>query len=72
MHQGLATAFTPHRLLFPDEVVKTSMLSRPTRAEVDGLRVFNRLLEDNRPQREAVAAILHQSPGSVPFIVYGP
>lgn len=71
MHQGLNTAFTESRVLFPD-AKDISKLRPPSRAEMSALRLTDRKIMENPPQLEAVAAILNRPPGSVPFVIFGP
>ncbi|KAI5120593.1 hypothetical protein M0805_008071 [Coniferiporia weirii] len=71
MHQGLNTAVTFRRILFP-RAEHITALRPPRQALVNDLRTIDRKIMDNPPQLEAVAAILYRLPGSVPFIVYGP
>lgn len=71
MHQTLADGYSPSRLLFPD----TEYLQGATRVLQDKIveiNPFNRPLGEDKEEIEAVAAILNQKPGSVPFVVFGP
>lgn len=71
MHHALSVAWNSGRLLFPSQTDGASLVG-PTEAATSRLRFFNRLLEDNPPQRLAVTGITMQPPGSVPFIIFGP
>lgn len=66
-HQAMDSVFAQARVLFPSEnqVPRTPYTS--TR-----LQLFNPLLATNPPQRQAVNAIMQQTPGSVPFVIFGP
>ncbi|KDQ10484.1 hypothetical protein BOTBODRAFT_58037 [Botryobasidium botryosum FD-172 SS1] len=71
MHQALDTAFHPDRILFPTAAhVRGSR--PPSEMQLGALTLVNRLIQTNPPQRQAVTAIMHQKPGSVPFVVFGP
>lgn len=71
MYHILKNSFDPKRLLFPGpEHIRNAQ--RPTAAQRQNLVLFNRLLADDDEQLGAVAAILNMTPGSVPFIVFGP
>ncbi|KAI0093452.1 P-loop containing nucleoside triphosphate hydrolase protein [Irpex rosettiformis] len=71
MHQGLTTAFTEARVLFP-AAGHIQNLRPPSATATGGLRLTDRKIEQNPPQLEAVAAILTRPEGSVPFVVFGP
>ena len=71
MYQAVFVAFNQERLLFPSKE-RIESLSQPTERAISGIRLFNRQLETNPLQKLAIASILAQTPGSVPFIVYGP
>ncbi|KAI0093451.1 P-loop containing nucleoside triphosphate hydrolase protein [Irpex rosettiformis] len=71
MHQGLNTAFTEARVLFPAEN-HLQNLSAPSAATMEQLKCTDRKIEQNQPQLEAVAAIVTRPEGSVPFVVFGP
>ncbi|KAI0344525.1 P-loop containing nucleoside triphosphate hydrolase protein [Trametopsis cervina] len=71
MHQGLNTAFTETRVLFPD-ANDIAHLPPPTPAMTQSLSLTDRKIEDNPPQLEAIAAIVNRPAGSVPFVVFGP
>ncbi|KAG8986627.1 hypothetical protein FRB94_002634 [Tulasnella sp. JGI-2019a] len=71
MHLALDIPFYPDRVLFPNESHLTAR-SPPDDLDIAKIEVFNPLLEENRPQMEAIAAILAQQEGSLPFIVFGP
>ena len=64
----------PRRLLFPS-VSDIKPKQHLSRAEVHDLKfrhLVNRRIRDDPQQLQAVVSILEQSPGSVPFVVYGP
>jgi helicase MOV-10 len=71
MHQGLNTAFKEDRVLFPASH-HTANLLLPSQADMDQLRLTDRKIEQNRPQVEAITAIVNRPAGSVPFVVFGP
>jgi helicase MOV-10 len=66
-HQAMDSAFDQARVLFPLQahVPRTPYARTP-------LQLFNPLLATNPPQLQAVNAIMHQKPGSVPFLIFGP
>ncbi|KAK2463831.1 hypothetical protein APHAL10511_004136 [Amanita phalloides] len=69
-HQAVMSPYKPMRLLFPNRIhIRNSPV---TRAEVDAVQAINRQIASNYEQLEAVAAILKQPPGSVPFVIFGP
>jgi helicase MOV-10 len=69
-HQALAMAFSPDRLLFPEE---DHILDRNYRLQADvRLRPYNRFIGNNPLQLQAVISIAYQQPGSLPFAVFGP
>ena len=66
-HQAMDSVFAQVRVLFPSE---NQMPRTPyTRTR---LQLVNPLLATNTPQCQAVNAIMHQTPGSVPFVIFGP
>ncbi|KAF8632154.1 hypothetical protein AX17_004896 [Amanita inopinata Kibby_2008] len=69
-HQAVTSPFKPMRLLFPEGRHVT--YTRVTEAEIQEVHPFNRDLGTNPQQLETVAAIMKQTPGSVPFIIFGP
>ena len=71
MHQALSVAWNPERILFPT-AEHTRGGHPPTQDEINGIRLFNKYLEGNPPQKLAVASILSQPAGSVPFVIFGP
>lgn len=71
MHQALAIAWNPERILFPSDNDVRDVYP-PTQDEIDNVRLFNRSLENNSSQKLAVTSILCQRPGSLPFIIFGP
>jgi helicase MOV-10 len=73
-HALTAALAPPRRLLFPS-VTDIKPMRRLSRAEIDNLKLrqlVNRRICDDGQQLQAVISILEQSPGSVPFIIYGP
>lgn len=71
MHQALSVAWNPERILFPSKENIPEGYP-PTQDEIDSIRLFNKYLEGNPPQKLAVASILSQPAGSVPFVIFGP
>ena len=71
MHQALDTNFTPNRVLFPDEL-RLGGGAPPNSSYIQSIRTIKREIETNEAQLLAVAAIVRQQPGSVPFVVFGP
>ncbi|KAF8320844.1 P-loop containing nucleoside triphosphate hydrolase protein [Clavulina sp. PMI_390] len=71
MHQALAVAWNPERILFPSER-DIEFSTAPTEEEISDVRLVNRYLESNPSQKLAVTSILNQPPGSIPFIIFGP
>ncbi len=71
MHYALVNKNDPARLLFPGPEHLTTA-GPVTSAMMEELSPLNRDIGRNREQLETVAAILNQSRGSVPFIVFGP
>lgn len=69
-HQAVVSTYKPMRLLFPEQVHINN--ERVTPAEVVAVNPINREMQSNYEQLEAVAAIVKQPPGSVPFIIFGP
>ncbi|KAG8853758.1 hypothetical protein FRB96_008013 [Tulasnella sp. 330] len=71
MHQALDAAYRAPRILFPtgQHVIDRN---RPTAVTMAAISLNNERIATNDGQLEAVAAILARSPGSVPFIVFGP
>ena len=65
-HQALETVFTPRRLFFPNQS------DVPVRTCYSQLRPFNMLVASNPAQLQAVASIVDQRPGAVPFVIFGP
>ena len=69
-HLAVISPYKPMRLLFPDKThIKNE---RVTPSEVVAINPINREMQSNYEQLEAVAAIVKQPPGSVPFIIFGP
>ncbi|KAG8853759.1 hypothetical protein FRB96_008014 [Tulasnella sp. 330] len=71
MHESLDGTYIGRRVLFPSQKQVINFV-RPTRSNMAAIIPINPLIATNPPQLEAVAAILSRSPGSVPFIVFGP
>jgi len=71
MHHALLNKWNPNRILFPSarDLVGTR---RVTLEQQRALTLYNRQLGEDEEQLETVAAIYHQRPGSVPFVVFGP
>jgi len=68
MHQGLTVSLSPPRVLFPE--INHAWTS-PVPPE-NKMTFVNRAIGENPEQAGAVAAILRQPPGSLPFIIFGP
>lgn len=68
-HQALDTAFVQDRLLLP-RIAKISMPPKPSADP--RIRCFNKNIETNTAQLQAVRSIIQQPPGSLPFVVFGP
>lgn len=71
MHQALGTAPSRSHILFPSPP-NIFNLRPPTEKQQRDIRCVDRKVGENPPQLQAVSAILHRPPGSVPFIVNGP
>ncbi|KZV99658.1 P-loop containing nucleoside triphosphate hydrolase protein [Exidia glandulosa HHB12029] len=71
MHFALDSTYSRGSVLFPrpDDF---SSARRPTESDLAAIRPGERKIAENPHQLEAVAAILRQSQGSPPFIVFGP
>ena len=69
-HQGLDTAFSPERLLFPAESAQT----RQVVPSVNDIRsnIYNRLIANNAAQLQAVASVSTLPAGSPVFVIFGP
>ncbi|KAF9487363.1 P-loop containing nucleoside triphosphate hydrolase protein [Pleurotus eryngii] len=65
-HLTMDTAFTSDRILFPGNTHLLPQLPDPS------LVFVNPLIGNNPAQRQAVASIVRQPPGSPPFVVFGP
>lgn len=65
-HQALVTAFTPERIFFP---IRPHIFAKPRNTPFS---LYNSNLANNAPQLDAMTSIVKSSPGSVPFIVFGP
>lgn len=71
MHQALDSTFSRGSVLFP-RIEDFDYAKRPSSAQLAAIRPGERKIAENEHQLEAVAAIMHQAPGSPPFIVFGP
>jgi hypothetical protein len=69
-HQAMDTAFSQDRVLFPLQA-HLPRRHHPTPTDAR-LRLFNPLIGTNAPQLQAVTSIVHQAPGAVPFVIFGP
>ena len=69
-HQALDADFLQDRILFP-EIIHLPQRQVRSIAKTH-LNLFNPLIANNEPQRQAILSILSLDPGSVPFIVFGP
>lgn len=69
MHQAVGFSPSSNRMLFPNIFpIRTA----GPRLYASELRLFNRNVETNPPQLNAVLRVLNMPAGSVPFIVFGP
>jgi helicase MOV-10 len=69
-HQALGSAFTEDRILFPLATHLTpGAVPTPRTASI---RLYNKLISSNPPQLQAVTSICNLSPGSPPFVLFGP
>lgn len=71
MHQALDNTFSRGCVLFP-RAEDFHSIGRPSKVVLATVRPGDRRIAENEHQLEAVAAILHQHPGTAPFIVFGP
>ncbi|KAF6753774.1 RNA helicase [Ephemerocybe angulata] len=71
MHHALTNKFKPSRILFPTHI-HIANVQRVTETQKANVNLYNRQLREDEEQLETVTAILHQKPGSVPFVVFGP
>jgi helicase MOV-10 len=71
MHHALVNSFIPARIFFPSARDVNGM-KKVTAQQMSELRLYNRELQTDEEQLETVAAVLNLSPGSVPFVVFGP
>ena len=67
-HQAMDTVFTQDRVLFP----LAAHLPSSDATGNQPIKVFNSLIQSNQPQLLAVKSIVNQTPGSPPFVVFGP
>lgn len=71
MHHALINLFKPSRILFPSPI-DIAGVTRVSGAQMSNISPYYREMKEDPEQLETVAAILHQRPGSVPFVVFGP
>ncbi|KAJ7150896.1 P-loop containing nucleoside triphosphate hydrolase protein [Mycena crocata] len=71
MHQALTNSFKESRILFPS-APHLSRSQNISAAQRHSITPVNRRIAEDPEQFETVVAIVHQPPGSVPFIVFGP
>ena len=73
-HALTRSLMPPRRLLFPSplDIGSKQHLSRTEIYNLKFRHLVNRTIRDDPQQLQAVISVLEQSPGSVPFIVYGP
>ncbi|KAJ7154607.1 RNA helicase [Mycena filopes] len=71
MHQALTNPFKESRILFP-RAEHLSRNHRVSAAQLNLIKPVNRRIAEDTEQLETVVAILHQLPGSPPFVVFGP
>lgn len=70
MHQTLTVKIDSTRFTFPEpEHVKSAPVNID---QLNSITPINRIIGEDHEQLLTVAAILHQPPGSVPFIIFGP
>lgn len=66
-HQAMNTEFGEARILFP---APSHLLEFPR--NTPRIKLYNRLIESNAQQLQAVTSICFSPAGSPPFIVFGP
>ena len=71
MHQALKETVTIDRLTFPVGNMVTTTTQSPSTNDIRSA-LYNTNIANNGPQLQAVASIVSQPPGSVPFVVFGP
>lgn len=70
MHQALTLKADSTRFLFPEpEHIRTTAVGIE---QLHTINPINRLIGEDYEQLMTVAAIFHQPPGSVPFVIFGP
>ncbi|KAJ7676479.1 P-loop containing nucleoside triphosphate hydrolase protein [Mycena rosella] len=71
MHQALVNPWKESRVLFPraEHILRNLPVSASQRSSISPV---NRRIAEDPEQFETVAAIVHQPPGSPPFVVFGP
>lgn len=70
MHQAITLKSNVERIAFPE---KRHVKSIPvTTDQLRAIVPINRLIGEDHEQLLTVAAILHQPPGSAPFVIFGP
>ncbi|KAJ7841089.1 P-loop containing nucleoside triphosphate hydrolase protein [Mycena olivaceomarginata] len=71
MHQALTNSFKESRIVFPraEHLLRNQ---RVTTVQRNNVSPVNRRIVEDPEQFETVVAIVHQPPGSPPFVVFGP
>jgi helicase MOV-10 len=70
MHQALTLKADSTRFLFPEpEHIRTTAVGIE---QLHTINPINRLISEDYEQLMTIAAIFHQPPGSVPFVIFGP
>ena len=69
-HHAMNSVFTEDRVLFP--LVKHLPSGGLPSVYKSILKVYNTLISSNEPQLQAVASVVAQRPGSLPFVIFGP
>ncbi|KAF7796423.1 hypothetical protein EIP86_007600 [Pleurotus ostreatoroseus] len=70
-HQAMDTAFNPRRLLFPSVSADVQQVAVPNTNNIRHY-LYNKLIDNNAAQLQAVATVVAASPGSLPFALFGP
>lgn len=69
MHQALSRPTQDLRTSFPS----LSQELQPVHvSRVNAIRPYDSKIANNEPQLRAIASILQMSPGSIPFVIFGP
>lgn len=71
MHQALHQNFPMTRILFPTVEDIADAFVAPVEP-FQNTPLYNSLVAENHPQLQAVASIVSQPAGSIPFVVFGP